>query len=136
MQRSSAPISRSREALRDLLLLLVVVLVVLVLLLALLILLPVLAFLAGRDRKRLCTAAEATPCARCGRSLGFAAVEAADAAWAAFFAGMLARHLRPRVIRRLLARCPSCGAGHGWDERRRVLHLLPVELWDLSAPPQ
>ena len=136
MRRSSASISRGREVLRDLLLLPVVVLGLLVLLLALPFLLPLVTFLAKRDRKRLCAAAEATPCARCCHPLGLAAVEAADAAWATVLAGMLDRHLRARAVRHLFARCPSCGAGHGWDEHRRVLHLLPPELWGTSDPPR
>ncbi len=136
MQHGSAPISRGREALRDLLLLPLVILAMLVLLLALPILLPLAIFQEKRDRRRLHAAAEATPCGRCGHPLGLAALEAADAAWGAALGGMMEQGLRPRVIRQLFARCPSCGAGHDWDEDRHVLQLLPVERWELSAPPR
>ena len=108
------------------LLLPVVVLVVSLPMLALPVLLPLLSFLADRDHKRSCAAAEATPCARCGRLLGLAAVEAADAVSAAAFTEMLQFHLRPRIVRRLFARCMSCGADHGWDERHRTFQLLGV----------
>ena len=130
MQRGSVPISRGREALRDLLLLPFVILAVVLLLLALPILLPLASARAERDRRRLCETAEVTPCGRCGQPLGLAAVEAAETAWDAFLKGMMEHGLRPRVIRRLFARCPACGAGHGADEHYRVLHLLPAELWD------
>ena len=120
----------------QLLLLPVVALVVLLLVLALPVLLPILAFLAERDRRRLRIAAEATPCARCGRRLGLAAVESADAAWAAVLAGLMQHQLRRRVVRRLFARCVSCGADHGWDERRRTLHPLPAGPRGAPDPPR
>ena len=106
------------------LLLPIVALVALLLMLALPILLPLLSFLADRDHKRLCAAAEATPCALCGHLLGPAAVEAADTASAATFTKMLQLNLRPRVVRRLFARCTSCGADHGWNEDCRKFYLL------------
>ncbi len=135
MQHGSMPISRDRAALRNLLLLPVVILAVLLLLLALPVLLPLVGFQAKRDRRRLCAAAEVTPCGHCGRPLGLAAVEAADAAWTTFLDGMTKQGLRPRVIRWLFARCPSCGAGHSWDAYLYILHLLPVALWERSIPP-
>ncbi len=126
--------SRGREALRDLLLLPFVMLAVLLMLLALPVILPLASALAKRDRRRLCEAAEATPCGRCGQPLGLVAVELAEADRDASLEGMMEQGLRPRVVRRVLARCPSCGAGHGWDEHQPVLHLLPAELWDVSTP--
>lgn len=97
--------------------------VALLLMLALPILLPLLSLLADRDRRRLCATAEATPCALCDHLLGPAAVEAADPASATVLAEMLQFNLLPRVVRRLFARCMSCGADHGWDKDCRKFYL-------------
>jgi len=98
------------------------------LLICLPVLLPLAAGLEKRRKKRLRAAAIATRCTRCGSCLGIAALELSDADWNSFLARVPSSGLRirPRVVRRVHARCPQCGAEYAFDEKAGLLRLRNV----------
>lgn len=105
---------------------LLVVTALLALLLALPILLPLLAVDQAVTRRRKLAALAANPCAVCGSSLSPDALDLADAVWGSAPSVQPTMRLR-RVVRRLHAICPACGARYEWDGPRRQFHLLDLE---------
>lgn len=91
------------------------------------ILLPVVAFLEARDRRRRKRAAQSFACVTCGQTLGPAALELADAAWAQHFAALCHAlpHATLRIVRDVWAVCPKCGERYGYDESTRGFVALP-----------
>ncbi len=105
---------------------LLVVAALMALLVALPILLPILAVDQAITRRRKLAALAAAPCAVCGSSLSPDALELADAAWGPAQAVHPTVRLR-RMVRRLHAICPACGARYEWGGARRQFHLLDPE---------
>ena len=105
---------------------LLVVAALMALLVALPILIPLLAVDQAVTRRRKLAALAAAPCAVCGSSLSPDALDLADAAWRSTPTVQPAMRLR-RVVRRLHAICPACGARYEWDGARRQFHLLNRE---------
>lgn len=87
---------------------------------------PLLAWSEWRADKRKRAAAAVWLCGRCGAALGPAALERADAVFAAYLRTALAGEgiLRMRVVRDLDACCLRCDAGHRWDRAARAFVLL------------
>ncbi|MGI4946742.1 MAG: hypothetical protein ACRYHQ_40325 [Janthinobacterium lividum] len=96
------------------------------LLVALPILIPILAVDQAVTRRRKLAALAAAPCAVCGSSLSPDALDLADAGWGPAQAAQPTMRLR-RVVRRLHAICPVCGARYEWDGACRQFHLLDPE---------
>ncbi|RYF01446.1 MAG: hypothetical protein EOO78_10655 [Oxalobacteraceae bacterium] len=84
------------------------------------------------DNRRLRAVASRTRCVRCGEALGYASLDAADAAWATEMAEVQRRRspgVRMRVVRHCRALCATCGMKYGWNDRDRTLQpLLPEDL--------
>jgi hypothetical protein len=96
---------------------------------------PLVSILVAIDEKHLKAAAASTHCARCGLTLGAAAVQKADKTHAAHMATMMngSRLYRfRRVERRLYAVCTSCGAEFGYDQKHRSFYLLESD--DIDMP--
>ena len=101
------------------------ILAMVVLLLTLPVTLPI-AILHGKlDRRRLCKAASAMRCVRCGHELGAAAL--ASAATAATEARQQQRpfHGFLRLAPRPDARCVGCGLFYRWNSQLRTLEAEP-----------
>lgn len=96
------------------------------LLFALPFILPFLVLDQKRTRRRQLFALSGRPCVVCSSSLDHRALELADAAWASRVAAMRAErpHVMPRLVRRLHAICPACGAEYEWDEASRLFLVL------------
>ncbi|MGI4939554.1 MAG: hypothetical protein ACRYHQ_03115 [Janthinobacterium lividum] len=105
---------------------LVVLAVMLTLLVALPVLIPVLAVDQAVTRRRKLAALASTCCAVCGSSLPPDALDLADATWGSGGTARSTMRLR-RVVRRLHAVCPACGAGYEWDGAHRRFRLLDTE---------
>jgi len=77
-------------------------------------------------RRRLRRAALGSACTRCGAALGQEALLRADVAWQSWVAKWLETNPgTPRLVRRLWAVCPACGAAHGFDDV--TLRFPPLE---------
>lgn len=96
------------------------------LLVALPAILPFLVLDQKRTRRRQLLALAGQPCAVCGSSLDHRALELADATWASQVAAMRAErpHVMLRLVRRLHAVCPACGAEYEWDGASRLFLAL------------
>ena len=100
------------------------------LLFALPVILPFLAWDQKRTRRRQLLALARHPCVVCGSSLDYRALDLADATWTSRVAAMQAGrpHVMLRLVRRLHAVCPACGAEYEWDEASRSF-LVPDHLY-------
>jgi hypothetical protein len=80
---------------------------------------PIAIVLHMRDRLRMRAAAERTRCECCGAPLAIASLRRANTEWAKRAAAL--QHawsiMRLRLIRRVWAICPACGAEYDYDTR-------------------
>jgi hypothetical protein len=100
---------------------------VIVLTVLLIVLLPAIIPLVGLShsvyRRRLIAAARALACLSCGAVLGLESIRLADAAWDAHTRELRVKHptIRFRVVLRVHAICPVCGAQYTFLERDTAL---------------
>ena len=96
------------------------------LLFALPVIVPFLVLDQKRTRRRQLLALTRRPCVVCGGSLDHRALDLAEATWTSRVAAM--HEERPnvmfRLVRRLHAVCPACGAEYEWDEASRLFLAL------------
>ena len=96
------------------------------LLFALPVIVPFLVLDEKRTRRRQLLALARRPCAVCSSSLDCRALDLADATWTNWVAAMQAErpYVMFRLVRRLHAVCPACGAEYEWDEASRSFLVL------------
>ncbi len=105
------------------------------------VILPLLALTQAIDERRKRMAASGQDCVICGARLGTAAITLGDAAWRAQMAAEPYQGGYRRIVRRLHALCPGCGAHYEWQPDRRCFTITPVgepatAVLDPTAAPQ
>ena len=97
---------------------------------ALVLALPVLIVLLSMDqaitRRRQLAVLTSTGCIACGSPLNPDALDVADKVWRSEHVELPGMRLR-RMIRRLHAICPACGARYEWDGTQRQFQRLDPE---------
>jgi hypothetical protein len=77
------------------------------------------------DRRRMQVVAERTGCECCGAPLAVASLRRADTEWAKHTTALrYARVMMRRMIRRVWAKCATCGAEYGYDTRAHAFHRV------------
>lgn len=97
---------------------------------------PALAVSQWRDDRRLRAAARVFACLDCGAVIGDKAIRLAEAAWSQHRAcmhaensGVLFKHSRRRIVRRLHAICPRCGARYRFAGRESIFVAIGRNEW-------
>jgi len=99
-----------------------IILLAIILVVFLPVIIPVVALLDRAYRRRMRAAACAFTCLSCGSILGLESIRLADAAWSEHLRGLQAKYpwTRFRLVRRVHAICPACGARYTFLERERT----------------